>query len=760
MFKRIHIATRFRLFLRNHSTCIQVSDEVRQSLLENKPILALESTIITHGLPYPDNINMANKVESLIRSHNVTPATISFIDGIPKIGLSQSEIEKLGDINNYKSLKISRRDIPYIMSSNLTGGTTIASTMLLASQVGIDCFSTGGLGGVHRNGELTMDISADLDELSKTPVAVICSGPKSILDIEKTMEYLETKGVPVITYNDTQENDSITNIPGFYTRDSGTKSPFITNDLQKAAEMIYNGKYGLNLQNGYVFCIPPPIESALSKDYIDSLIDKIQIEADLLNIKGKYLTPFMLSKLNEYSEGASVKSNVEFVLNNALAGCNISKNLSLLKSKKSFVQPVIKNTIEKKIEKQIEKRVEEPRIINTFIIGSIGVDTISKLNTDKDKANPNDSNPGTVTQSIGGVGYNISKSYNVFNNDSLFISVINPSDFQGKSILSEFNSLNSSDEGLLKLTDDSRTCQYNSIHYNNGELVISVADFNLIEEKDNHLKQHFLNLFNKYKPSTIIIDSNLSTDFMQFIIDNSSILNYKIIYEPTSIKKSLKLSNLSLSTYPNNEIQLITPNIKELDSIYKSFEYKDKFNDIDNWFNVLDSLGIDTIFRNRLDSICSDSNILKNYLNHGIFQKSFKLLPYTPNILIKDGVNGILLIQLTDKSSENLKFNSINDPITLVSHGRNNLGVIVQYFNIPSPLSNDEIKNVTGAGDTLLGYLSSNLSKLINNDTNSFQIDDLSSVIRKNLFIKSQIAAGLSIKSESSVNIEKLKEIK
>ncbi|OWB57483.1 hypothetical protein B5S28_g3431 [[Candida] boidinii] len=760
MFRSIPI--RLKPFLRNHSTFVQVSDEVRQSLLENKPVLALESTIITHGLPYPDNINMANKVESLIRSHNVTPATISFINGTPKVGLSQSEIETLGDINNYDSLKISRRDIPYIMSSNLTGGTTIASTMLLASQVGIDCFSTGGLGGVHRNGELTMDISADLDELSKTPVAVICSGPKSILDIERTMEYLETKGVPVITYNDTKGKELITNIPGFYTRDSGTKSPFIINDFEKAAKMIYNGKYNLNLQNGYVFCIPPPIESALSKDYIDSLIDKIQIEADLLNIKGKYLTPFMLSKLNEYSNGASVKSNVEFVLNNALAGCNISKNLSSLKSKKCFVQPIMQNSAiyepmeEQKVEEQLESK------INTFIIGSIGVDTISKLNTNKDTVNLNDSNPGSVTQSIGGVGYNISKCYNIFNNDSLFISIINPSDFQGKSILSEFKNLNTPDEGLLKLTDDdSRTCQYNSIHYNNGELVISVADFNLIEEKDNLLQKHFLNLFNKYKPSTIIIDSNISIKFMQFIINNSSILNYKIIYDPTSIKKSLKLSNLSLNIYPNNEIQLITPNIKELDSIYKSFEYKDKFNDIDNWFNILDSLGINTIFRNKLDSICSNSNILKNYLNQGIFQKSFKLLPYTPNILIKDGENGILLIQLTDKSSENLKFNSINDPITLISNGRNNLGVIIQYFKIPSPLSNDEIKNVTGAGDTLLGYLSSNLSKLIHNTNNdSFQIDDLSSVIRKNLFINSQIAASLSIKSESSVNIEKLKEIK
>lgn len=191
-----------------------ISNEVQSAIASNKPIVALESTIITHGLPYPENLNMAKEVEELIRQNNAVPATMAFIRGKPVVGLTTSDLEYLS--KEPDMVKVSRRDVPYVMSKKLSGGTTIAGTMILAHRAGIRVFATGGLGGVHRGVEATMDISADLDELGRTPVAVVCSGPKSILDIDKTMEYLETKGVHVSTYGPPG-----TNVPGFYTSDSG-----------------------------------------------------------------------------------------------------------------------------------------------------------------------------------------------------------------------------------------------------------------------------------------------------------------------------------------------------------------------------------------------------------------------------------------------------------------------------------------------------------------------------------------------------------
>ncbi|GME76413.1 unnamed protein product [Ambrosiozyma monospora] len=320
---------------------LTISEEIKQAINDNKPVVSLESTIISHGLPYQANIEMAQSVEGLIRSRGAIPATIGFIKGIPKVGLSTQDLEILADNRDTNAIgkyKVSRRDIPYVMTHGLTGGTTIAATMILSHKAGIDVFATGGLGGVSRPFEL-MDVSADLDELSKTPVSVVCSGPKSILDIKRTMEYLETKGVPVSTFNDGQfEMDRYPNgklnVPGFYTRDSGVKSPFTFNNFDDAAKMIYNGKYDMQLENGYVFCIPAPVDVALPDELINGIIDETLVEATEFGITGKDLTPFMLGRINEKTNGVSVKCNVEFVRNNAIAGTKIAIALANLKSGK------------------------------------------------------------------------------------------------------------------------------------------------------------------------------------------------------------------------------------------------------------------------------------------------------------------------------------------------------------------------------------------------------------------------------------------
>lgn len=300
------------------SSILRISQEVRQALLEKKPIVSLESTIITHGLPFPANVEMAQAVEAKVRARNAVPATIAFVKGQPTIGLSHNQLLSLAES---KSLKVSRRDIPYVMATKKFGGTTIASTMILSQLAGIKVFATGGLGGVHKGGESTLDISADLDELSKTNVAVVCSGPKAILDVGLTMEYLETKGVPVATIR----NDGCLNIPGFYTSDSKVVSPYVIKDPQTAARMMQAAQQ-MDLQGGFLFCVPPP--NGMDPQMIRSIIDEAQLEADRLKVSGKSLTPFLLGRINAVSADF-VKNNVALVLHNADVAAQIANHLLL-----------------------------------------------------------------------------------------------------------------------------------------------------------------------------------------------------------------------------------------------------------------------------------------------------------------------------------------------------------------------------------------------------------------------------------------------
>ncbi|MBO1198751.1 pseudouridine-5'-phosphate glycosidase [Staphylococcus simiae] len=293
---------------------IDYSQEVKQAKDNNQPIVALESTIISHGMPYPQNVEMANKVEQLIRDNGAVPATIAIIDGKIKIGLEKDQLETLATSDNVA--KVSRRDLAEVIATNQIGATTVATTMICAELAGIQFFVTGGIGGVHKGAEHTMDISADLDELAKTEVTVICAGAKSILDLPKTMEYLETKGVPVIGYQ-TDE------LPAFFTRESGVKLISSAQSPEEIAK-VHQTKHDLELGGGMVIANPIPHEHALSKDYIESIIDDAVEEAESKGIKGKDSTPFLLGKIVEKTEGKSLAANIKLVENNAILGAKIA----------------------------------------------------------------------------------------------------------------------------------------------------------------------------------------------------------------------------------------------------------------------------------------------------------------------------------------------------------------------------------------------------------------------------------------------------
>ena len=287
---------------------LDVSPEVAEALAAGKPVVALESTIISHGMPYPRNVETALLVEQTIRENGAVPATIAIIGGRLKAGLSKDEIEYLGKAGT-KVAKASRRDIAALVARKADGATTVTTTMMIAHMAGIRIFATGGIGGVHRGAEVTMDISADLEELGNTPVMVVCAGAKSILDLGLTLEYLETKGVPVIGYG-TDE------LPAFYTRHSGFGVDYRADSPEELAAM-FKAQRGLGLKGGMLVTNPIPEEYSMDKAVIDAAIDQAIKEASEKGIKGKETTPFLLAKVVELTGGDSLDSNIALVLNNA-----------------------------------------------------------------------------------------------------------------------------------------------------------------------------------------------------------------------------------------------------------------------------------------------------------------------------------------------------------------------------------------------------------------------------------------------------------
>ncbi len=293
---------------------IVASKEVKEALESGKPVVALESTIISHGMPYPKNVETAIRVEEIIRENGAVPATIAIIEGVLKVGLTEDEVDYMGKTSGIA--KVSRRDIPYIVSQKLDGATTVASTMIIADMAGLRIFATGGIGGVHRGAEKTMDISADLEELSATNVAVVCAGAKSILDIGLTLEYLETKGVPVYGYG-TEE------LPAFYTRKSGFKVDYRIDDPKDMA-LALKTKWDLKLKGGALIANPIPEEYSMDSDFITKVIEDAVVEAEDKGIKGKDTTPFLLGKVKDITGGDSLDSNIQLVYNNAKLAAQVA----------------------------------------------------------------------------------------------------------------------------------------------------------------------------------------------------------------------------------------------------------------------------------------------------------------------------------------------------------------------------------------------------------------------------------------------------
>lgn len=293
---------------------LSIHPEVQSALDAGKPVVALESTIIAHGMPYPDNVTTAKQVEAVIREYGAIPATIAIINGVCKVGLTEPELEMIASATDVA--KVSRRDIGLVLSKNSLGATTVASTMYIAALAGIHVFVTGGIGGVHRGAETSMDISADLEELGQTNVAVICAGAKSILDLPLTLEVLETKGVPVVGY----QTDVL---PAFYTRESDIPIP-IRLDHAKDIASLMNAHWQMGIPSGVLVTNPIPEAFSMPKELIDAAINQALTDATNNGVSGKDVSPFLLAAIKELTGGSSLKANIELVLNNARLGAQIA----------------------------------------------------------------------------------------------------------------------------------------------------------------------------------------------------------------------------------------------------------------------------------------------------------------------------------------------------------------------------------------------------------------------------------------------------
>lgn len=300
---------------------IIINPEVQKALKENKPVIALESTIISHGMPYPRNVQTALAVEKVIRDNGAIPATIGVIDGNAIVGMTPEQIEEFGKRKGI--LKTSRRDLPVIYAKKLWAATTVAATMIIAKQAGIEVFVTGGIGGVHRGAQETMDISADLQELAKTNVTVICAGAKAILDLPLTLEYLETMGVPVLGFKTSE-------LPAFYTPHSGLKVDYEISSYEEAARVIKE-KRDNHLEGGILITNPIPEQYAMDEKVINDAINKALQKMNEEGIHGKEATPFLLKTVVELTGGDSLESNIQLVLNNAKVGANIAKEYCKIK---------------------------------------------------------------------------------------------------------------------------------------------------------------------------------------------------------------------------------------------------------------------------------------------------------------------------------------------------------------------------------------------------------------------------------------------
>ncbi|KAI9926659.1 hypothetical protein ASPWEDRAFT_73052 [Aspergillus wentii DTO 134E9] len=728
---------------------LKVSEEVRDAVATGKPVVALESTIYTHGFPYPESVALASLLESVVRSNGGVPATIGILDGVARVGLNTEELIELASTAEKKNaLKVSRRDLGYICGlgmagKRLYGGTTISGTMVLAHLAGIKIFGTGGLGGVHRGGETSMDVSADLTELGRTPVTVISSGCKSFLDIPRTLEYLETEGVCVGTFADGRQGS--VDFPAFFTRDSGVKSPKVIQDEAEAAAIVY-AQSQLPVSSGIHFANPVPLEQSVPKDEMDTIIEEAIRLSEVEGYRGSDNTPFVLAKIKELSGGKSVIANRALVESNVKRATRVAVELAKLEDSGKGLTDRHMPAIPKNLRADqptseaasvpkptTESPAEQIDKADLLVAGSLAID----LSCDyapfaNERSNttpiPHTSNPAVIGQSLGGVGHNVAIAASHMGSSVLFCSVVGD-DLSGSAALSTLQKENLATVGIqvLPASSGTRTAQYIAVNDTKKDLLVAMADMGIMELPEYKLDfdGFWEPMINRTKPRWVVVDGNWSPEVLSKWIEVANKHGARVAFEPVSTAKSCRLfnrANAAVGTadcVPKNVISLAAPNSMELTAMYMAARESGLF-DSEGWWRIIDAMGMSSSgSRERLVAMTNATLV-----DEGTPQQSIQLLPFIPCIITKLGEQGVLVTQLLRPGDPRLTSPDTAPYILSRAPPTDEVigGVYMRLFPPAGVLAHEDIVSVNGAGDTLLGVVVAGLAK---GDGKSRQVEDI-----------------------------------
>ncbi|KAL7266985.1 hypothetical protein RUND412_010445 [Rhizina undulata] len=707
------LSQRFRYS--NHSArastpIVKISEEVQEALATKKPVVALESCIYTHGYPQPENLELGQLINKRIRSEGAVPATIAILHGVPHIGMTDTEFDRLCSASSKNMMKVSRRDLPYITGISQTtglkklynGGTTVAATMILAEIAGIKVFATGGIGGVHRGAYKSFDISADLRELGRTNVAVVCSGAKAFLDLKSTLEYLETEGVMVATFGEMGID-----FPAFYSRSSGIPSPRVIETPQDAAAVVY-ASHRMGLKSGQLFCNPIPAGDEIPIGEINQIMKQAIEDAENNGLIGAANTPYVLKAISEATLGRSQKANTALVLNNAKIGAQMAVELAKLEGGD------ITNAMPAFFSHKNETALNASSVpalnckTDILVVGSIAVDVSCDAASAK-QPSLNTSNPAKITESLGGVGDNVALAAQYFGAAVRLVSCVGD-DISGKWVLEQMKA-NGMDTRGIKVVEARSTARYVACNDSKGNLFTAAADMSIIEDMDREfLKEQIAGSGAKW----VCFDGNLSPERMKDVLKECKKSGAKVVFEPTSKEKSQRIfsgDNTELELFPSASIELSTPNFYELSSMYEMAQETGLLDTSlhPEWFRVIDNINVDTMFRLSLENLERTAKI--ELFQQGLIQQAIQLSPYIPTQFIKLGSQGVLAVRLLEPGHEDLKKRVKKGTQPVVSKGRDNVGGIwIKHYPVES-VSGD-IVSVNGVGDTFLGALLASIAKV------------------------------------------------
>ncbi|KAI0966768.1 Indigoidine synthase A like protein-domain-containing protein [Xylaria arbuscula] len=671
---------------------LKVSEEVTDALATNKPVVALESTIYTHGALGNDL-----DLEGIARRNGAVPAVVGILGGVPTVGLTPDELSRIVEGSPKKA---SRRDIAYLVGSGIAGrevngGTTIAGTMVLARLAGIRVFGTGGLGGVHRGGHDSFDISADLTELGRTRMAVVSSGSKGFLDIPRTLEYLETQGVLVSTFADGRTGD--VDLPGFWTRESGIKSPFVVQDEEHAAAILF-AQERLNIETGLLLANPVPEEHGIPGSEMKAVIEQAVREADEQGVHGSANTPFILTRIRELTNGRSVLANKALVRSNVERAANVAVAFSRLVSEGPLTYEPITSQAD------------------ILVAGSVAVD----LSCDYTGANAiedpipqlHTSNPSHISQSIGGVGRNVAlAAHRVNKNTKVRLCSMVGRDLAGSTVLASLESCGMDTSCIQVLSRDDhpggRTAQYVSVNDANKHLVLAMADMDIFTSQS--FSPSWATTIRSSKPKWLVVDANWKEHDIRSWMQAGKKNDAKVAFEPVSKEKSARLFCAgrgleSLGVFPHVTVDLTTPNQYELAAMHAAAQNNEYFED-PRWWSIIDAFSIRGA-RDRFVKLTS-----ARMTDAGIPQQAIQLLPFIPTIIAKLGSEGALLVTILGKDDPRL-YDAAHEPFILsrcISDHADVGGVYMRMF--PAVELVTDVASVNGIGDTFMGTLVAGLAQ-------------------------------------------------